>query len=596
MTSPSQSPDTALLGATLRTLQKELHRDIELLRDEQAPILGLEPDAETLDVLTQDLESQLERVSSAAVITIVGATGAGKSTLLNALVGYDIATPGSSRPTTTRPVIYKPRDVDTSDLVDGLGDYTPVIETYQESGGLFTEQVIIDAPDTNSTSTEHHAIVRALAERSDVLIVVAHRQSVAELATIDFVDSFAGRRDLILVLNRTDELTDVSRDKLMDQLRTLANQRWASSTGEAPPVIATSAQNRLHGGDDTGMADLELALTELVSSGRLGMVRRHNALGTLEKISALARGWQDELGPKLKVLTGLGEAALAEYRARVERELEQRLELRRSDLKHLLWQETSRNWDGPGGWALRTGGLAGLGIGAGAAVVRRNPLLAAGTAVSALALDRANGALRERRVERKSGLVPSEVELDGWYREDFSAARLQGLELTGNSLAFGLADSMSATDRATGAIESAWARLLERDLRRAATRGARWYLRWPVDLPVFALCGWVVWQAALGLFGGFTDMEASGAGTSLLINAALVLVAWLFLARGAIRMLLSGLVSGLLTSVRHNATTELVRMQDELGARQREAIAARMESLEHLATAPERWRTRLGIQ
>lgn len=596
MTSPSQSTDTALLGATLRTLQKDLHRDIALLRREEAPILGLEPDAETLDVLTRDLESQLERVSSAAVITIVGATGAGKSTLLNALVGYDIATPGESRPTTTRPVIYKPSDVDTSDLVEGLGDHTPVIETYQKDGGLFTEQVIIDAPDTNSTSTEHHAIVRALAERSDVLIVVAHRQSVAELATIDFVDSFAGRRDLILVLNRADELTDESQEKLMEQLRTLASQRWASSTGEAPPVIATSAQGQLDGANDAGMADLERALTELVSSGRLGMVRRHNALGTLEKISALAKGWQAELGPKLTGLTDLGEAALSDFRARVEGELEQRLELRRSDLKHLLWQETSRNWDGPGGWALRTGGLAGLGIGAGAAVVRRNPLLAAGTAVGALALDRASGALRERRVERSSGLVPSEVELDGWYREDFAAARLQGLELTGNSLALGLADSAAATDRATGAIESAWARLLERDLRGAAARGARWYLRWPVDLPVFALCGWVVWQAGLGLFGGFTDMEASGAGTSLLINASLVLGAWLFLARGGIRMLLSGLVGGLLSSVRHNATTELVRMQDELGTRQREAVGARMESLERLATAPERWRTRLGIQ
>ena len=593
----------ARLGDTLRGLRRDLDKDVELLKDPKEPLLGLLEREDELQRYCCDLDAQLERVSGAAVITLVGATGAGKSTLLNALVGQDIATPGTSRPTTTRPVIYRPRNTDISRLVEGLESNPPLIVDYTagQSGNLFSEQVIIDAPDTNSTSTTHHEVVRKLAERSDVLVVVAHRQSVAELASIEFVDAFAGRRDLILVLNRADELSQEAQSELLVQLRNLAAERWRSASGDAPPVIAISAARALlregTGEEVPGMDELEERLGALVATGRLGSVRRHNALGTVERVAGLAAAIQVVTDPELASLKENGFLALEAFRMRVEAELDERLDLRRGDLKHLLWQETSRHWDGPGGWALKTGGLAGLGVGAGAALVRRNPLLAAGTAVGAFALDRASGAIREQRLERSSGLVPTDLELDGWYREEFARARLGSQTLTGNPEAFGLASSESTSARATGSIEAAWARLLERDLQVAASRGSKWFFRLPVDLPVYALVGWVVWRAGTELFGGFfgvtPESAGGGAGSSLLINAALVLFAWLFVARGAVRLLLGRLVASLLGGVRHSATAELERMQSELAAAHSDGITSRRNALKRLAQLDDTWRARL---
>ena len=140
------------------------------------------------------------RVQQAAVITLVGATGAGKSTMLNALAGRPIAEEGVDRPTTRRPVIYAPRDADLRDLLEGVGevdrepDGVAVVRYDAAPEGPWTAQILIDAPDLNSVAAEHRAVVTALAERSDVLLVVLHRQAVVEEASVSFIDAFARRR------------------------------------------------------------------------------------------------------------------------------------------------------------------------------------------------------------------------------------------------------------------------------------------------------------------------------------------------------------------------------------------------------------------
>ena len=62
-------------------------------------LTAVEARSTEIEELRADLGRQLERVRSAAVITLVGATGAGKSTLLNALVGKSVAHEGENRPT-----------------------------------------------------------------------------------------------------------------------------------------------------------------------------------------------------------------------------------------------------------------------------------------------------------------------------------------------------------------------------------------------------------------------------------------------------------------------------------------------------------------
>ena len=165
-----------LLGGLLGGLRSELDQDVQALRD----LRSVQSRAGRIDVLSADLDQQLERVERAAVLTLVGATGAGKSTLLNALVGRDVAHEGDSRPTTRVPVIHRPADADIRELLEGLpGEAPKVVDHDPGGGGPWSQQILVDAPDTNSVEASHREVVAALAERSDVLVVVAHRQSVA---------------------------------------------------------------------------------------------------------------------------------------------------------------------------------------------------------------------------------------------------------------------------------------------------------------------------------------------------------------------------------------------------------------------------------
>ncbi|HEY0302904.1 MAG TPA: dynamin family protein, partial [Rhizomicrobium sp.] len=235
--------DSTDLRLTLDRLRARLRVDVETV----APLRAVQARRSELDGLLDDLERQIARVQRAAVITLVGATGAGKSTLLNALAGKPIAQEGVDRPTTRQPVIYAPHDADVSELIgeavarpDGRdSEGAARVVRYDAASGPWTAQVLVDAPDMNSIDEQHRAIVTALAERSDVLVVVVHHQSVLEESAVSFVDAFAGRRQLLFVLNRADELTAAARDALLGQLRELATTRWQAPQA---PVLALSAK------------------------------------------------------------------------------------------------------------------------------------------------------------------------------------------------------------------------------------------------------------------------------------------------------------------------------------------------------------------
>ncbi len=488
-----------------------------------------------IELLLADLDRQLERVRDAAVITLVGATGAGKSTLLNALVGAEVAQEGERRPTTSRPVIYAPADADLARLragLDGLGVDAPAIVRYDpaETSGRWTDQVLVDAPDVNSVATEHRDVVRALAERSDVLVVCMHHQSLVEEASVSFIDEFRGRRRLIFVLNRADELNDAARATLLDSLRELARTRWDAADA---PVIATSARTVRERGDAPGWRELEGALERLVAGELLGRVRRRNALGTAARLGsvldACAAASRDDL-EQLAREAPLGTAALAQ---RAERELAERARARRADLVAELWTEAARRWDGPGGWALRAQGLAGLGLGAGAVLARRNPLLAAGAAVGGLAADRAREGLRASRLERARGLFAGEREFATWYLDALGGARLCAGRLVGAPDGLGVPDEQRAFERCSGAVEEAWERVRERDLPRTAERGVPAWLRALCDAPIYALGAWIAWRAVAGFFSG------AYLGVDFLLNAALVALAYLFVVRVALRRALA---------------------------------------------------------
>lgn len=574
-----------VLRAALRGLSDQLRTDLSGTRalraaEERSPLV-----AELLD----DLERQLERATESAVICLVGSTGAGKSTLLNALVGRDVATEGIDRPTTSAPVIYRPAGADVSALTDGLPGDPPRVVTYeaQEGGPASTAfwrgQVLIDAPDVNSVETVHREVVAALCARSDVLVVVAHRQSIAELSSATFVDLFAERRALVFVLGRRDELDGGSRAALVGQLEELRDERWRSPDARVVTLSAKEGKERPGGG---GVDELQGVLVDLIREERLGTVRRHNALGSVAGLARLAREAQEESSAALDRLATALESGAADWCGELTSAVRERLDVRRADLAEMLWNDAAKAWDGPGGYALRVGGLSAIGMGAGAAVARRNPLLAAGLAVGSVAADRMRGAVRERQFESTSGLLPAASEVERTHRDAFVQARLAADEAFATPDAL-TPDPVHLDGAAARAVDEAWDRVLRVDLPREAARGVPRWARWAVDLPVFAMGAWILVRVVEGF------AQDDYVGFDFLMSALIIAFGWLFLARWLLRARLSARSSRLLAGVRED-------VEQRIGAAAVRAIERPMAELEHarrslanVAAAEATWRTRL---
>ncbi|MBX3028283.1 50S ribosome-binding GTPase [bacterium] len=564
------------LGVKLESLRRHLHAQVEVV----AGLRAVRDRRPELDALLADLDRQIARVQRAAVITLVGATGAGKSTLLNALAGRPIALEGVDRPTTRQPVIYAPLDADVDELA---ADATVV--RYDAAGGPWTAQVLVDAPDLNSIDAAHRATVTALAERSDVLVVVLHRQSVLEAASVSFVDAFAGRRHLLFALNRADELTPEARDALLAQVRRLAADRWHAA---AAPVLALSARAAQTQPRAEGWAAFCDALRELARDHAIGGVRRLNALGTAARLGGLFAAAAADAAADLAALPVDAAAGLDALGERCAADVAERLALRRADLRLLLWGEAARRWDGPGGWALRSGGLSGLGLGAGAAIAARHPLLAAGTAAGALAADQVQRVLREQRVGDAAALLPSEGEFTAWFTAALSPARVRVARLAGAPDALGLPSPDAARAVAGSAVEDAWARLVQRELPAAAERSALRYLRWLLDLPVYALGVWVLFQVARGFIDG------AYVGFDFLVNAALLLAAYLFAVRFAVRRGLAWRARRLLDDVILRTRRALGTQADATRTAVQAAVALQQATLQELSALDANWRAALS--
>lgn len=571
-------------ASRLAVLQAELRADVSSLSDLRA----VSARAPVLERLLADLERHIRRSDRAAVIAIVGATGAGKSALLNALAGSPIAQEGVDRPTTRQPVIYAPDDVDVTELLAGLpgGASTvhPLLVRYDPTAGPWTAQVLIDTPDLNSVAEQHRAMVEALAERSDALVVVLHHQSVVEESPVSFLDHFARRRGLLFVLNRADELITHSRTALMRQIRDLAERRWGAGTAPVVCVSAKLAQLQ----PDPSWIELRQVLLQMVRESSLDGLRRHNVLGAAEEIAAIFESVRREIEDDLRSTCAEVSESAQRLTRRMTDEISTRMSLRQDELGRLFSLEAAARWDGPGGWALRAGGLAALGAGAGAMLWRRSPLVATGTAVGALAIDEVQRAFQKRRALAAEGLLPSREDFDAFYADAFSGLRVRVARLTGNAQALDLPGSERVFDLAAGALGRSWERLVDVDLPLAAERSALRWIRWLLDAPVYALAVWVTYLVAAGFVQGrYTGMD-------FLVNALLLVLAYLLLVRFAVRRALGWRARRLLRQATR-AAIEVFRAElDGLRERVEQNARRHLRSVDRLCGLRDRWKERIG--
>src|SRR5262249_50989810 len=133
------------------------------------------------------------------------------------------------------------------------------------------------------------------------------------------------------------------------------------------------------------------------------------------------------------------------------------------------------------------------------------------------------------RGHRDAGARRRRGDFDAGSAEALSRAGVRAARLAGDPAALGLPSSASARTAAAAAVEEAWARLVERDLPAAAERSWLRFFRFVLDLPVYALAIWVLYHVIVGIWTG------TYAGVDFLLNAALLLTAYLFAIRLAVR-------------------------------------------------------------
>ncbi len=557
-----------------------LQSDREILRG----VAALAPEQANLDALVEDLEAQRNRVGRSAVLTLVGSTGAGKSTLLNALVGRSIATSGEMRPTTRKPVVYAPKDADLSELLADLPGGGPQVERYDPYGaGVWSGQIVIDAPDTNSVETGHRLVVQALAERSDVLVVVAHRQAVVEQSTVSFLEHFSRMRGLLFVLGHADTLNESARGQLAGQFSQMASDRFGV---EEPKVHVFSPLHAQSDSQTPGWPEFCADLFATVEEGQLGKVRRFNALGTAGRISDLVQARRPTIDAQWQEVESAIQSARDTIANTVDKEFERRLNTRTRDLMALLWEEVGRRWPGPGGIALRAGGMASLGLGAGAWLARRNPLLAVGAAAGAFATSKMQSHGRQKSMRAGNAWLPGGAELKRMHEDAMAPLRLSlgraGMDTEA------LPDPGSVTDNLQAAVDDGLAQFMDIELQEQAEAGARSPVRYLVDLPVYAFGIWILYRSVLGFYKG------DYVGMDFLVNAALLLAAWLFLGRTVMRALLKRRSARLLASARARLNEQVSSSIDELLKPTVGRIQNAREALLRMCSLENTWRHKLA--
>ncbi len=567
-----------------------LSEEMDRLRSDREILRALPWPSEVqteLDRLVEDLEAQRLRVGRAAVLTLVGSTGAGKSTLLNALVGKAIARPGEARPTTRQPVVYAPEDADVSEWLADLPGEAPRVERYRpltqgSTQGPWSGQILIDAPDTNSVATQHREVVQALAERSDVLIVLAHRQSVVEESTVQFLEAFRDMRGLVIALGHGDRLSPDGRQELADQLSHLARERF-HWRGERVHVI--SPLEALEDPDSSGWPEFCAEVHAVVQAGQLRRIRRYNALGSAGRIAHWVAQSRSSLDGQWEALERELRQASHALPARVLEEVARRLELRQPDLETILWDEVGRRWTGPGGLALRAGGLSSLGLGAGAWLARRNPWLAAGAAAGALVTSKVQSTRRDQAVRGAEAWLPSQGD---WLRDfDATMAPIRLAASPGESGAFPLPSAEALQTQFQSAVEDGVGELMDRELPDQAAKAARSPLRWVVDLPVYAFALWIVVRSAQGFY------REQYVGMDFLVNAALLAGAWLWLGRTVARRWLRMRAAHLVGWVRGQISERIRRVMEEALGPWQTRLAEQREAVHRLCRLEATWREKL---
>ncbi|WP_404290864.1 GTPase [Glutamicibacter arilaitensis] len=236
-------------------------------------------------VVIERAEARRQLSGDHVVVGLFGATGSGKSSLFNSLVESDIAQTGVIRPTTTKTVaaIWQPEgagelldwlEVSERHVLDSKVLGSESRKSQGQSGGL----ILLDLPDMDSTSTEHHQIASRLAGQVDYLVWVLDPQKYADASIHHgYLSELTGQRgNLLVVLNQIDTIADHDRAPVNASLVALLE---SERIGQVPIILASA---RTGEGLDAIRGKFSAALTSKMQATRRLRADVDELLRTLE--------------------------------------------------------------------------------------------------------------------------------------------------------------------------------------------------------------------------------------------------------------------------------------------------------------------------
>ena len=232
------------------------------------------------------------------VVALAGATGSGKSSLFNAITGTQLARVAVTRPTTAEAMAVSWGTQQPHDLLDWLE--IPRRHLIPSSPTTFTDLILLDLPDHDSTEVSHRLTVDRLVKLVDTLFWVVDPQKYADAALHDrYLKPLAPYADVMtVVLNQADRLAPEDLARCRADLRRLLDSEGLAAT----PILAVSAVT------GSGMTELREALARLVA-GKQAMTKRLSAdIDVVAGTLAQALGPNDPPQLTRRVVTDLGRA------------------------------------------------------------------------------------------------------------------------------------------------------------------------------------------------------------------------------------------------------------------------------------------------
>jgi energy-coupling factor transporter ATP-binding protein EcfA2 len=498
------SPDALIADGDRLALQSagalaEIVSELDALQVRLASLSDWQP-AVRLQAELAWARAQIERLAAAwgskLVVVLAGPSGAGKSTLLNALAGREVSPTGLARPTTRGIVAYVAHEADVQGLRARWGQTDVSVQAEPEALGL-AHLVLVDAPDTNTTTGGLAALARVL-DSADVLVAVFSAHNPRLHDNLAFLAPYVRQMppaSVAPVINMVDRAPlDELRATVAPDLAAALAREWGL---EAPRIYLVSARaslpNAAFAADEAPLHALNefdalrawlfesLNRASQVVDRRLARARRLVEL-VQGDLQAAATARRAPLQEAQRLLERFGQAVAA---ALTEALRQRAGSLRGLDLHAALYGRLTARWWGPLGWVVAVWGAL---VRAAAWVSRlgaRGRLSLAGGGDVELALDL--GSLDETLESAYAERWPP-------VADALAAAGFEGLRERRRWLV----EAQAARER----LQQQSAQAIGRALDDSARRLAHPLLQLLFNAPVLGLLGWTGYRAVAAFVTG----------------------------------------------------------------------------------------------